>query len=70
MAAGADSCDMLFRCAVLCRKVAALTGQTLPQGIIVVGAFLLILAFVGAFSAWKEIRIGLGLVSAGGRSER
>jgi hypothetical protein len=42
-------------------KVAALAGQTLPQGIIVVGAFLLILSFVGAFSAWKEIRLGLGL---------
>jgi len=43
-------------------KVAVLAGQTLPQGIIVVGAFLLILSFVGAFSAWKEVRIGLGLV--------
>jgi hypothetical protein len=31
-------------------------------GIIVVGSFLLFLSFVGAFSAWKEIRIGLGLV--------
>ena len=27
-----------------------------------VGSFLLFLSFVGAFSAWKEIRIGLGLV--------
>lgn len=31
-------------------------------GIFVVGLFLLFLSFVGAFSAWKEIRIGLGLV--------
>jgi hypothetical protein len=31
-------------------------------GIIVVGVFILLLSFVGYFSAWKEFRIGLGLV--------
>lgn len=42
-------------------KVAVLAGQTLPQGIIVVGAFLMLLSLIGAASAWKEFRLGLGL---------
>lgn len=62
--------EQIFGC-VLCAvgsyalnsKVAELVGQTLPQGLIVVGAFLLILSFIGAASAWKEFRIGLGVVS-------
>jgi len=65
---GVNALFLIFGC-VLCavgsyalnNKVAELAGQTLPQGIIVVGAFLLVLSFVGAFSAWKEIRLGLGL---------
>jgi hypothetical protein len=32
------------------------------SGIIVVGVFILLLSFVGYLSAWKEFRIGLGLV--------
>lgn len=45
-------------------KVNNLVGSTLPTGLIVVGAFMLLLAGIGAISAWKESRFGLGVVSS------
>jgi len=65
---GVNLLFLIFAC-VLCalgsyalnNQVAVLSGQTLPQGIVVIGAFLLILSLVGYVSAWKEIRIGLGI---------
>jgi FtsH-binding integral membrane protein len=57
---------LIFGC-VLCAvgsyattgQSAELAGQTLPTGLIVVGAFLIVSSLIGVFSAWKEIRIGL-----------
>ena len=42
-------------------SVNALTGQSLPVGIISLGAFTLVLAVVGAVSAWKQNRVGLAV---------
>lgn len=38
-----------------------LVGQTLPSGVIVMGVFILVLAAIGACSAWKESIIGLAV---------
>ena len=42
-------------------SVNALTGQSLPVGIISLGAFTLALAVIGAVSAWKQNRNGLAV---------
>jgi hypothetical protein len=42
----------------------ALAGQTLPSGLIVMGVFMLVLAAIGAISAWKESVVGLGFYLA------
>lgn len=39
----------------------ALAGQSIPQGIIAVGVFILLLSLLGFISAYKEYRIGLGI---------
>ena len=45
----------------LSSSVNALTGVTLPAGLICLGAFILVLAAGGALSVWKESRVGLAL---------
>ena len=47
--------------AALAGYAASIAGTTLPKGLIVVGAFLIVTAFIGAVSAWFEIRFGLGV---------
>lgn len=47
--------------AALAGYAASIAGTTLPKGLIVVGAFLIITAIIGAISAWFEIRLGLGV---------
>lgn len=41
-----------------------LSNNTLPDGIIVMGVFLLLVSLFGFFSAWKEWRPGLGIFAA------
>lgn len=41
--------------------VNAIAGQTIPEGIIAVGVFILLLSLLGFVSAYKEYRIGLGI---------
>jgi hypothetical protein len=43
----------------LSSSVNALTGVTLPAGLICLGVFILVLSLVGALSVWKESRLGL-----------
>jgi len=38
-----------------------LSSNTLPDGIIVMGVFIMLVSFFGFFSAWKEWRPGLGI---------
>jgi len=47
--------------AALAGYAASIAGTTLPKGLIVVGAFLIVTAIIGAVSAWFEIRLGLGV---------
>ena len=47
--------------AALAGYAASIAGTTLPKGLIVVGAFLIVTAIIGAISAWFEIRLGLGV---------
>lgn len=42
-------------------QVGAIAGSTIPTGIVVLGVFILILALLGAFSAWRESRALLGI---------
>jgi hypothetical protein len=42
-------------------QVGAIAGSTIPTGLIVLGVFILILALLGAFSAWRESRALLGI---------
>jgi hypothetical protein len=51
---------MIVGSAALSGTAATITGVTVPEGIVVLGCFLLISAFVGCISAKKESRIGLG----------
>jgi hypothetical protein len=46
--------------AALAGYAASIAGTTLPKGLIVVGAFLIITSLIGALSAWFEFRLGLG----------
>jgi len=41
--------------------VMTLGNVSLPIGLIVIGAFLLLMAIIGGLSAWFEIRLGLGI---------
>ena len=47
--------------AALAGYAASIAGTTLPKGLIVVGAFLIVTAIIGAISAWFEVRLGLGV---------
>jgi hypothetical protein len=54
-------------------KAGSLAGQTLPQGIIVLGVFIILVSFLGCVSAYKESRCFLGVVSGtprGAHTER
>jgi len=59
---------LIFGC-VLCgvggyaigTEAGALAGQTLPQGIIVLGVFIILMSFLGCVSAYKESRLFLGV---------
>ena len=48
----------------LSSSINALTGVTLPAGLICLGVFILLLSFLGALSVWKESRVGLALYLA------
>lgn len=37
-------------------QFAVLSGETLPRGLVVLGAFIAVLAFLGGLSAWREAR--------------
>jgi len=62
---------LIFGC-VLCgvgayamsSKAGSLAGETLPQGIIVLGVFILLVSLLGCFAAFKESRLFLGVYSA------
>jgi len=41
-------------------NLGALTGATLPLGIVTLGVFIMFVSFLGCFSAWKESRVLLG----------
>jgi hypothetical protein len=45
-------------------QVGAIAGQTVPMGLIVLGVFIMLLAILGALSAWRESRAFLGLYFA------
>ena len=47
--------------AALAGYAASIAGTSLPKGLIVVGAFLIVTAIIGALSAWFEVRLGLGV---------
>jgi len=42
------------------KGVGPLSGQTIPQGIIALGVFIMFLSFAGCFGAWKENKHCLG----------
>lgn len=42
-------------------QIGALTGATIPTGLIVLGVFIMLLAMLGAMSAWRENRAFLGI---------
>lgn len=42
-------------------NVSQLAGQTLPQGITVMGGFILVLSLAGCIAAWKESRLFLAI---------
>ena len=46
--------------AALAGYAASIAGTTLPEGLIVVGAFLIVTSIIGGLSAWFEFRLGLG----------
>jgi hypothetical protein len=43
-------------------KAGLLAGETLPQGIIVLGVFIILISFLGCLAAFKESRCFLGIV--------
>ena len=45
--------------AALAGYAASIAGTTLPKGLIVVGAFLIVTSLIGGLSAWFEFRVGL-----------
>jgi len=45
--------------AALAGYAASIAGSTLPTGLIVVGAFLIVTSIIGGLSAWFEVRVGL-----------
>jgi len=58
---------LIFACALIgvgsvafYKNVGVLAGQTIPQGIIALGVFIMILSFFGCIGAWKENRLLLG----------
>jgi len=42
------------------QNLGALTGVTLPLGIVTLGVFIMFLSFLGCLSAWRESRVFLG----------
>jgi hypothetical protein len=44
-------------------KAGSLAGETLPQGIIAVGVFVILLSVLGCVAAFRESRVFLGIVS-------
>jgi len=42
-------------------QIGALAGSTIPTGLIVLGVFIMLLAMLGAMSAWRESRAFLGI---------
>lgn len=45
-------------------QIGSLTGSTIPMGLIFLGVFIMLLAILGAGSAWRESRAFLGLYFA------
>lgn len=45
--------------AALSGYAASIAGASLPTGLIVIGAFLIVTAIIGGLSAWFEVRVGL-----------
>jgi len=47
-------------------KAGSLAGETLPQGIIVIGVFIILISFLGCLAAFKESRFFLAIVRTRG----
>jgi len=64
---GVNVVFLIFACVLMgvgsvayTRNVGPIAGQTIPQGIIAMGVFIMFLSFMGCFGAWKENRLALG----------
>jgi len=64
---GVNVVFLIFACVLMgvgsvayTRNVGPIAGQTIPQGIIAMGVFIMFLSFTGCFGAWRENRLALG----------